>query len=105
VAAVGYPGERLHFVAGDVAKTIPEHAPEAIALLRLDTDFYASTRHELEQLYPRLSPGGVLIIDDYGDWAGARKATDEYFATHKPQPLLIRVDVGARMGIKPGTQC
>ena len=63
---VGYPRERLHFVQGPVEETLPGSAPESIALLRLDTDWYSSTKHELEHLYPRLVPGGVLIIDDYG---------------------------------------
>ncbi len=74
--------ERLHFVRGPVEETLPEHAPGALALLRLDTDWYESTRHELEHLYPLLDPGGVLIIDDYGHWEGARRAVDEYFAAN-----------------------
>jgi hypothetical protein len=61
-------------------------------LLRLDTDWYESTKHELVHLYPRLVPNGVLIIDDYGHWKGAREAVDEYFATLKLKPLLSRLD-------------
>lgn len=99
---VGYPAENLHFVKGSVEETLPGSAPEQIALLRLDTDWYDSTRHELEHLYPRLVPGGVLIIDDYGWWGGARKATDEYFAERRDVPFLVRVDdSGRRMGVKP----
>jgi hypothetical protein len=79
VSATGYPAERLHFVKGPVEETIPATAPERIALLRLDTDFYQSTMHELVHLYPRVSIGGVLILDDYGTWAGQRKAVEEYF--------------------------
>ena len=97
-AATGYPAERLHFVEGKVEDTIPEQAPERIALLRLDTDWYESTRHELEHLYPRLSPGGVLIIDDYGHWEGARQAVDEYF---KGEVYLHRIDYTGRLAIKP----
>ena len=63
---------------GKVEDTIPGTIPDRIALLRLDTDWYESTRHELVNLWPRLSPGGVLIVDDYGTWAGARKAVDEF---------------------------
>ena len=72
----------LRTVKGPVEETLldPQNLPDRIAVLRLDTDFYESTRAELEILYPRLSAGGVLIIDDYGEWAGARKATDEFFA-------------------------
>jgi O-methyltransferase len=102
VLATGYPEARLHFVRGPVERTIPEQAPAAIALLRLDTDWYASTRHELEHLYPRLSPGGVLIIDDYGHWDGARRAVEEHFAAHPPRPLLNRIDYTGRIGVKPG---
>lgn len=72
----------LHTIKGPVEETLkkPENLPEKIAILRLDTDFYESTKAELEILYPRLSRGGVLIVDDYGEWAGARKAVDEYFS-------------------------
>ena len=102
MTATGYPAEHVHYVAGRVQDTLPEHAPEQIALLRLDTDWYDSSKHELEHLYPRLVPGGVLILDDYAWWNGVRKATDEYFAEHPPAPLLIRVDgSGARIGVRP----
>ena len=87
------------YVKGDVVQTLKEHQPEQIALLRLDTDWYDSTMAELENLYPKLSPGGVLIIDDYGHWAGVSKATDEYFAT-VPAPLLVRVNYSVRLAIK-----
>lgn len=72
----------LRTVKGPVEETLkqPDNLPERIAILRLDTDFYESTKAEMEVLYPRLSPGGVLIVDDYGEWAGARQAVDEYFA-------------------------
>lgn len=69
-----------HFVVGDVLETLKEELPENISLLRLDTDWYESTLMELEILYPRLVTGGILIIDDYGCWQGARKAVDEYFS-------------------------
>lgn len=100
--ATGYPMACFEIVAGDVHVTLPETAPERIALLRLDTDWYSSTRHELRHLYPRLTPGGVLIVDDYGYWRGARRATDEYLATLAERPLLHRIDYTGRVGIKPG---
>jgi O-methyltransferase len=96
----GYPEERLHLVRGRVEDTVPRRAPEQLALLRLDTDWYASTRHELEHLYPRLSPGGVLIVDDYGHWEGARRAVDEYFATQAEPLLFTRVDYTAVIATK-----
>lgn len=93
----GYPVEKLHFVEGFVEDTIPSEAPEAIALCRLDTDFYASTAHEMQHLFPRMSPDGVLIIDDYGEFRGARKAVDEYLDQHRIPLLLNRIDQGGRM--------
>ena len=100
--STGYPADKIHLVKGKVEDTIPETVPDKIALLRLDTDWYESTKHEFEHLYPRLAPGGVLIIDDYGLWQGARKAADEYFAMHGISILLHRIDeYGYRIGIKP----
>lgn len=98
--STGYPTARLHFVVGDVEQTVPAEAPERLALLRLDTDWYESTRHELRHLYPRLHTGGVLIVDDYGEWDGARRAVDEFFATQAKPLLLQRIDHTARMAIK-----
>jgi len=74
--------------------------PGKIALLRLDTDWYESTAHELKHLYPLLVPGGVIIIDDYGHWEGARKAVDEYITAEKLPLLLNRIDYTGRIGIK-----
>lgn len=99
--STSYPWERVHMIKGLVEATIPGHVPERIALLRLDTDWYESTRHELEHLFPRLVPGGVLILDDYGHWEGARKAVDEYLAEHRLPLLLCRIDMGGRIAIKP----
>lgn len=100
VSSVGYPEERIRYVVGRVEETLPEHAPVEIALLRLDTDWYASTRHELEHLYPRLATGGVLIVDDYGYWQGQRRAVDEYLAEHGIALLLNRIDPAARIAVK-----
>ena len=97
---VPYPQERIHLVKGPVEQTIPAGAPQRIALLRLDTDWYESTRHELEHLYERLVPDGVLIIDDYESWQGSKKATDEFFATLDDPPLLHRAG-RSRIGSKP----
>ena len=100
LGSTGYPMDKVFFVKGMVEETIPVKAPDNIAMLRLDTDWYSSTRHELEHLYPRLSQNGILIIDDYGHFLGARKATDEYFATLNMPPLLTRVDYAGRIAIK-----
>ena len=97
----GYPRERLHFVRGAVEETLPGTAPEQIALLRLDTDWYESTRHEMRHLYPRLTSRGVLLIDDYGHWEGARRAVDEHLAEVGDDLLLTAVDYTARIALKP----
>jgi hypothetical protein len=100
VALTGYPNERIHFIKGMVEYSIPADAPDHIALCRLDTDWYASTRHEMIHLYPRLSGGGVLILDDYGHFRGARDAVDEYLSETGKPLLLNRVDYSGRVGIK-----
>ena len=94
--------DELNFVKGDVSKTlaIKENLPSEISVLRLDTDFYESTKFELEVLYPILDVGGVLIIDDYGHWEGARKAVDEYFSACDYKPLLNVTDYTGRSAIK-----
>ena len=99
LSSTGYPTERVHFIQGPVEETLPSAQPTEIALLRLDTDWYELTRHELVHLYPRLQDGGVLVIDDYGHWAGARAAVDEYFESNGPV-LLSRVDYTGRLSVK-----
>lgn len=100
LAATGYPTGRLHFVKGPIEETVPGRAPDRLALLRLDTDWYESTHHELIHLFPRLEPGGVLIVDDYGHWQGAQQAVDEYFATKHAPLLLSRIDYTGRIAVK-----
>lgn len=100
VESIGYPNNRIHYIQGLVEQTIPQHIPEKIALLRLDTDWYESTSHEMEHLFPRLAKGGILIIDDYGHWQGARKAVDEYIASHSVRLFLNRIDYTGRIAVK-----
>ena len=95
----GYPAESLRFVVGKVEETLPHSAPDSIALLRLDTDWYESTRAELEHLVPRMTPGAVLIVDDYGHWEGSRRAVDEYLRRERPRIMLQRIDYAARIGV------
>jgi len=102
VRGTGYPFANFHFVEGDVAQTLKTSVPEKIALLRLDTDWYESTRVGLEVLYPRLVPGGVCILDDYGHWQGARTAVDEYFAAQGHRPYMHPIDYSGRVFIKNG---
>jgi predicted O-methyltransferase YrrM len=100
----GYDPRRIRFVRADVRTDLPNVHTSMICLLRLDTDFYDSTRAELECLYPRVSQGAPVIIDDYGHWQGCRKAVDEYFARQvvpEARPLLWAVDYTGRAFVKP----
>lgn len=98
--ATGFDQSRIHFVKGRVEDTLPSDAVERIALLRLDTDWYQSTKVELEHLYPLLSPGGILLVDDYGRWQGQRQAVDEYLEANDAAIFLARIDDYSRIGVK-----
>ena len=102
MASTFYPKELIRYIQGDIVKTLrsSENIPDKIALLRLDTDWYQSTKVELEILYPRLVKGGVCIIDDYGHWRGARKAVTEYFKEQGLYPLIQVTDYTGRLLIK-----
>jgi O-methyltransferase len=91
--ATKYPLENFKIVEGDVSKTLLGlEVPDKISLLRLDTDFYESTKISLEMLWPKLVEGGILILDDYDFWGGARQAVDEYFGAKLP--FMMRMDSG-----------
>jgi len=96
-----YPPERIKMVEGNVVDTIPLFAPDLISVLRLDTDWYESTLHELTHLYPLLSPGGILIVDDYGHWEGARNAVDSYNASLEQPFQLEQIDYTCYRATKP----
>lgn len=98
--STGYSSSHLHFIKGDVEQTLPASAPAQIALLRLDTDWYTSTLHELNHLYPLVTPYGIVIVDDYGHWQGARKAVDHYIQSNSLRIFLHRIDYSARVFIK-----
>ncbi len=100
ISTTGYPLSKIHFIQGKVEETIPGVIPEKIALLRLDTDWYESTKHELIHLYPRLAVGGILIIDDYGTWEGSHRAVNEYFEHLNIQADLISIDGDAYFCVK-----
>lgn len=100
MAGTGYPEGNIILVKGKVEDSIPGTIPSSISLLRLDTDWYESTYHELKHLYPILTEKGVLIIDDYGHWKGARKAVDQYISEHKLALMLNRIDYTVRIAIK-----
>lgn len=98
--STGYPKNKIHLIKGKVEETIPLNSPSHLALLRLDTDWYESTKHELEHLFPLLDPKGILIIDDYGHWQGAKKAVDEYFANRDGNFYLHRIDYTGRILVR-----
>lgn len=100
--STGYPASQIEFVPGKVEETLARVTPTIVGLLRLDTDWYESTQSELTHLYPLLQPGGVLIIDDYGHWQGARRAVDEYVARLPHPTYLHRIDYTGRILIKTG---
>lgn len=101
VFSTNYNKEKFHFIVGKVEETIPENAPEKISLLRLDTDWYESTRHELVHLFPRLSRGGIIIIDDYWSWDGSRMAVNEYISQNNIKIFLKTIDpFGGVIGVK-----
>jgi len=101
MASTGYPQDLVRYLKGPVEQTLPALGPPGpIALLRLDTDWYESTKHELMHLFPLVRPGGILIIDDYGHWEGARKAVDEYFAATGRPFFLHRIDYTGRLLVK-----
>ena len=100
VYSSGYEQSRINFVKGKVEETLPRPRPDGIALLRLDTDWYQSTKHEMEYLFPLLASGGLLLVDDYNNWLGAKKAVEEYFDQHGTRMFLSRVRLGA-IGTKP----
>lgn len=100
MASTGYPMKQVRFVQGRVEDTIPKESPSEIALLLLDTDWYASTKHEMEHLFPRVRAGGAAIIDDYGHWAGSRKATDEHMKKNSISTPLIHCGYTAVLLVK-----
>jgi hypothetical protein len=100
ILSTGYDQNRIQFIQGKVEDTLIHTMPDSISILRLDTDWYESTMAEMKYLFPRLSKGGVLIIDDYGHWKGAQKAIDEYIEECSIQIHLSRIDYTGRLAIK-----
>lgn len=73
--------QKIKIIEGDVCSTLnyENNIPSKVCILRLDTDFYESTKKELEVLFPKLVKNGILIVDDYGHWQGSKLSVDEYF--------------------------
>ena len=103
MARTGFPESRTRYVEGPVEATLPDVRPGGIALLRIDTDWYEPTAHSMRHLYPLLAPGGVLLLDDYGDWPAAREAVHECLDDLGESVLLHRIDNTGRIAIRPAT--
>jgi hypothetical protein len=82
---------------GDVRQILKEEKFKSISFLRLDTDFYDSTKFELEVLFPKVTINGFILIDDYDAWSGSKKATDEFWSENKLGLMLTKIDYGARL--------
>jgi O-methyltransferase len=98
-----YPAELIHYHVGwfqETLRLVPQSVG-AIALLRIDGDWYESTKMCLETLYSKVSSGGVVVIDDYGKWPGCRRAVDEFLAGQKRPVYLNHIDAAGRYVIVP----
>jgi hypothetical protein len=100
IEAAGIAGDAYRIVEGPVEVTLLMGHHGDISILRLDTDHYSSTAIEMRVLFPKLTELGVLIVDDYGAYEGARRAVDEYLAEQKRPLMLTRVDRGVRTAVK-----
>ena len=89
--------ENVEVIKGDVRQVLKEREFNQISFLRLDTDFYDSTKAELEILFPKVSNMGFVLIDDYDAWSGSKKATDEYLNANDFNFMLTKIDYGARL--------
>lgn len=96
--ATGYDKEKINLIKGWFNDSLPEHKSSigSIAILRLDGDFYESTKVPMLELYPQVVRGGIVIIDDYGTFAGCKKAIDEIV----PDQDIIYAENGVHFFIK-----
>ena len=93
IESVGYDNDLINYVKGDVLQTLNETVPESISVARLDTDWYESTKKELEVLFPKVSKGGYIIIDDYYSWLGSKVATDEFLEKIRNRVEILSVNI------------
>lgn len=99
---VGTPDQQVHIVPGWFRETLPSASIERIALIHIDADWYDSVKLCLEHFYDRISPNGVVVLNDYGAWQGAKRAVDEFIVQHQLKVRLKWVDPGTRYFVKPG---
>jgi O-methyltransferase len=91
-ARYGLLDDQVRFLEGWFCDTLPGAPIDRLAVLRLDGDLYQSTMDALVALEPKVSPGGFVIVDDYGGWESCRAAVDDYRAAHGIDAPLQRVD-------------
>jgi hypothetical protein len=93
--------EEVHLIKGLFQDTLPCSEVRQIALLHIDGDWYASVKTCLENLYDKVTPGGIIQFDDYGYWKGARKAVDEFLQKRGIRAPMRRIDYSGRLLLKP----
>jgi O-methyltransferase len=93
-------GENTVLVRGLFQDTLPGCAVQSISILHVDGDWYESVKAVLQNLYDRVTPGGIVQFDDYGHWAGARLAVDEFMRARNITQPLRWVDFSGRQLIK-----
>ena len=103
----GYPAQHINLIKGWFQATLKPNKARIgqIAILRMDGDFYDSTKVVFEELYDQVSEGGVVIVDDFGSFQGCRRATEEFLASRKIHVHLVYVENGIRYFIKPYISC
>jgi O-methyltransferase len=92
---------RVHIVTGRYENTLIDFSPSPVAFLHLDCDWYASVRLCLEAFYDSVVPGGVVVVDDYGHWAGCKKAVDEFVNRRSIGVRLTPIDYTGHYFFKP----
>jgi hypothetical protein len=90
----GLLDEQVQFLKGWFKDTLPAAPIQQLSLIRLDGDMYESTMDAISNLYPKLSRGGFLIVDDYGTWPTCKMAIDEYRARFKIIEPIVEIDKG-----------
>jgi O-methyltransferase len=92
---IGHPPDHCHYHVGWFQDTVPSAVVGPIAVLRLDGDWYASTRVCLDHLYESVVPGGFVVVDDYGAYEGCARAVDEFRAERSIGSEMIWIDSDA----------
>lgn len=103
MASLDYPQDKIHIIKGWFKDTFPIHVDsiDGIAVLHVDCDFYEPVKLSLDTFYDKVVPGGVIILDDYGHWDGAKKAVDEFLSERDLNVKLLPIDYTGHYFKKP----